>query len=84
MEAYRSSLTIVERMTGVIMSPSATLREFLKAARPSSAATATSFAELTAIAESSLYSIDEPKEIIVARAEELADIIREDPQHGNP
>jgi hypothetical protein len=66
------------------MAPSATLREFLKTARLPSPATAAPFAELTAIAESSLYSAGDPPDAIAARAEELVDIIKEELRRGHP
>lgn len=78
LSAYRSGLMAVEKITGIIMAPSATLREFLKTARLPSPATAAPFAELTAIAESSLYSDNDPPDVIAARAEELVDIIKEE------
>jgi hypothetical protein len=84
LSAYRSGLTAVEKITGMIMAPSATLREFLKTARLPSPATAAPFAELTAIAESSLYSAGDPPDVIAARAEELVDIIKEELHRGHP
>ncbi len=84
LSAYRSGLAAVEYITGIIMTPSATLREFLKTARLPSPSAAARFAELTAITESSLYAAGDPPDIIADRAEELVDIIKEDLHHGNP
>jgi hypothetical protein len=84
LSAYRSGLTAVEKISGIIMAPSATLREFLKTARLPSPDTAARFAELTAIAESSLYAAGDPPDVIAARAEKLVAIIKEDLHRGNP
>jgi hypothetical protein len=84
LSAYLSGLTIIEKITGIIIAPSATLREFLKTSRPLSPAAAAQFAELTAIAESSLYSAVDPPDIIAARAEELADILKEELRREHP
>ena len=80
LSAYRSGLAAVEIISGVIMSPSATLREFLRTARLPSPAAAAPFAELTGIAESTLYSAGDPPDIIAARAEALVNIINEELQ----
>ncbi|HJX13602.1 MAG TPA: DUF4129 domain-containing protein [Dehalococcoidales bacterium] len=79
--AYRRALEVVERITGAIMAPSHTLREFLETASLPTAITRT-FAELTAIAESALYSASGAGREEAARAEELADTIREERHRG--
>jgi len=76
--AYRSSLGIVQKVTGVKMSPDTTLREFLEAAIPRLPTAGKPFTELTEIAESALYSGREPDESTAARAELLATTIREE------
>ena len=84
LEAYRSGLLAVEKITGRIMAPQATLREFLKTAPLPSPAAFERFAELTAIAENTLYAPGNPRQDTAARAEELAGTIREDLDHGTP
>ncbi|MFH1647006.1 MAG: DUF4129 domain-containing protein, partial [Chloroflexota bacterium] len=79
--AYRRALEVVERVTGVIMAPGNTLREFLETASLPPAITRT-FADLTAIAESALYSASGARREEAARAEGLADTIREERHRG--
>jgi hypothetical protein len=82
LSAYRNGLAVIEKITGIMMGPDTTLREFLKKVSLPSATATERFAELTAIAESSLYSAFDPHQEIVARAEELADTIREELRYG--
>jgi hypothetical protein len=78
LSAYHNGLAAAEAITGIIMTPSTTLREFMKQAPFSSPNTAARFTELTTIAESSLYSSDNPPDFVATRAEELAESIREE------
>jgi hypothetical protein len=82
--AYRSGLAAVEKFTGRIMAPGITLREFLKIATLPSMVAAEQFAELTSIAESTLYSTRSPCKDTAVRAEKLADTIGEELHHGTP
>jgi len=84
LSAYRSVLAIVEKISGVIMSPDITLREFLKIAQLPSPTTTDRFAELTAIAESTLYSAYSPQKDTATRAAELATNIKEELRSGTP
>jgi hypothetical protein len=84
LSAYRSGLSVVEKITGIIMAPHITLREFLKMANLPSPTVTERFTELTAITESTLYSAQEPPKDTVARAEELAATIKEELRSGNP
>jgi archaellum component FlaC len=82
--AYRNVLTTIEKLTGTIMPPHLTLREFLQVTRLPSSTVAERFVELTAITENALYSTREPPEDAVARAEKLATAIKEELLHGTP
>ena len=84
LSAYRSGLAAVERITGVIMAPDSTLREFLTIARMPSPPARERFAELTAITESTLYSVQSPQQETATRAEELATNIKEELHSGTP
>ncbi len=81
---YRSVLAIVERFSGVIMSPDITLREFLNTASLPSPTATDHFAELTDITESTLYSARSPQKDTAARAKELALNIKEELGYGTP
>ena len=76
--AYRSVITAVEKITGVIMSPDITMREFLKMAHLPSPAATDRFTELTSITETTLYSAYSPRKDTAARAQELAVNIKEE------
>ena len=84
LSAYRSVLATVEKISGVIMSPDITLREFLKTANLPSPTTTDRFSELTAITESTLYSARSPQKTTATRAEELAANIKEELRSGTP
>jgi len=84
LSTYRSVITVIEKISGVIMSPDITLREFLKIASLPSPTATNRFAELTAIAESALYSAYRPRKDTAARAEELAANIKEELHSGTP
>jgi hypothetical protein len=76
--AYQGVLAAVEKITGVIMSPDITLREFLKITRLPSPLATDRFTELTSITEAVLYSAYSPHKDTVARARELAANIKEE------
>lgn len=82
LSAYRSVIAAVEKINGVIMSPDVTLREFLKIAQLRSPTANALFAELTTIAETTLYSAYSPQQDTAARAEELAANIKEELRSG--
>jgi len=82
LSAYRDGLEAVEKLTGVGMAPHITLREFLKMVALLPPTTTGQFAELTAIAESALYSAHSPREDIATRAESLATNIKEELRRG--
>lgn len=83
LSAYRSALEAVEKLSGAGMAPNVTLREYLKATMLSPA-NAERFAELTVIAEITLYAARSPGEGTAARAEALAATIEEEPRRGTP
>src|SRR4030042_797616 len=82
--AYRAVLSIIEKVTGVIMAPHVTLREFPRMINLSSPDAAEGFAELTTITETALYSPRESPEKTSARAEKLAAAIKEELSNGTP
>jgi hypothetical protein len=82
--AYRSGLAIIEKITGIVMAPHITMREFLKMTPLPSPNVSECFAELTAITEIALYSSREPPQETVTRAEKLAATIAEEAGVGNP
>ncbi|MCK4273610.1 MAG: hypothetical protein KAW90_01865, partial [Dehalococcoidales bacterium] len=82
LSAYRSVLATVEKISGVIMSPDITLREFLKTAQLPSPTATDRFAELTTITESTLYSAYSPQQDTAAKAAELATNIKEELRSG--
>jgi len=84
LSAYRDGLEAVEKLTGVGMAPHITLREFLKMVALLPPTATGQFAELTAIAESALYSAHSPREDIATRAESLATNIKEELRSGTP
>lgn len=84
LSTYRSVLAVVEKFSGVIMSPDTTLREFLTTASLPSPIAAAHFAELTDITENALYSARSPKKDTAARAEKLAFNINEELGYGTP
>jgi hypothetical protein len=81
MAAYRSGQAAVARITGCIMGPDTTLREFLGAA-PLPPEVRDRFARLTRITENTLYSPQAPRRAAAVRAEKLAQNIREDLNRG--
>lgn len=80
--AYQSTLAIVEKITGVIMSPDVTLREFLEMLRLPSQTVSDNFTELTAMTETTLYSTSRPGKDTASRAHELAVNIKEELSGG--
>ena len=82
LSAYRDGLEAVEKLTGVGMAPHITLREFLKTVALLPPTATGQFAELTAIAESALYSAHNPRDDMATRAESLASNIKEELRSG--
>jgi len=80
--AYQGTLAIVEKITGVIMSPDITLREFLGILRLPSQTASDKFTELTAMTETALYSASRPGKDTASRAHELAVNIKEELSGG--
>lgn len=80
--AYRDGLEVAARITGAAMAPDITLREFMAMARLPSPAANSQFAELTLLAEGTLYSASLPQEGTAQRAEQLATAMREELNHG--
>jgi len=76
--AYRGVIAAIEKITGVIMSPDITLREFLKMAQLPSPAASDRFTELTSITETTLYSAYIPRKDTATRARRLAANIKEE------
>ncbi len=82
LSAYLNGLEVVEKVTGVSMTPHTTLREFLKTTTPRLPSAIKSFTELTTIAEIALYSAHGLDEDTAARAEQLTAIIKEELHSG--
>ena len=80
--AYLNVLGTVEEATGIPTAPHITLREFLNAATPRLPAAVKSFTELTLMAETALYSVQELDENTTTRAEQLAGTIKEELHSG--
>ena len=80
--AYRGGLEAVEKISGISMTPRITLREFLKMATLLLPTNIKQFAELTSIAEITLYSDCSPHEDTATQAEHLAATIREELHRG--
>ncbi len=78
LSAYRGVTAAIEKITGVIMSPDITLREFLKMACLPSPAATDRFTELTSITETTLYSAYSPLKDTATRAQRLAVNIKEE------
>ncbi len=84
LSAYQGGLEAVEKVTGVGMVPNFTLREFLKMATLLPPAPTGQFAELTTIAEITLYSAYSLREDTATRAEQLAATIKKELSNGTP
>ncbi len=84
LSAYRSGLETVEKIIGVGMAPNITMREFLKMATLLLPGAIKQFAELTTIAEITLYSARSPREDTAIRAEQLTDNIEGELHSGTP
>ncbi|MFC2067071.1 DUF4129 domain-containing protein [Chloroflexota bacterium] len=82
LSAYRNGLQAVEKITGIPMAPHSTLREFLEMVTPMSPAAIRPFAELTTIAEGTLYSAHRPYKDIATRAEQLVATIKKELYSG--
>lgn len=80
--AYGSGLRAVEKATGIPMAPHTTLREFLNATSPKLPTAIKPFTELTALAETALYSTHELDEHTATSAELLAATIRKELHRG--
>ena len=78
LSAYLNGLETVEEVTGIPMAPHITLREFLNTTIPRLPAATKSFTELTLMAETALYSVQELDENTATRAERLVGIIKEE------
>jgi len=78
LSAYLNGLGVVEKVTGIPMSPHTTLREFLNAAAPQLPTAIKPFVELTLIAENALYSAHKLDESTAAKAEQLVATIKEE------
>jgi len=70
--AYARGLEAIQNISGIPMTPHATLREFLKAATPLSPTASKPFTALTELAELALYSAHRLEGSVAARAEQLA------------
>jgi hypothetical protein len=82
LSAYRGGLDAIAKITGVGMAPNVTLREFLKMTTLLSPSTIGQFAELTAIAETALYSTRILHKDMATKAERLSATIKEELRRG--
>jgi len=82
LSAYRDGLGIVMKITGILIAPHTTLREFLNTAATQLPTALKPFTELTLTAENALYSDRELDESTATKAEQLAAIIKEELYRG--
>lgn len=78
LSAYRDGIGIVMKVTGILIAPHTTLREFLNTAATQIPAALKPFTELTLTAENALYSDQELDESTATEAEQLVAIIKEE------
>ncbi len=76
--AYYSALRAIEKRTGAVLTEPTTLREFLTAIAPQLPAGVQAFAELTSLAEFTLYSNRAAGDDTALRAGKLAETIEEE------
>ena len=81
--AYRAGLLIIEKITGVRMTPDITLREFLAMAAKLLPRITWQLTELTAMAENALYSNQKPPEEMANIAEYISDDIKKELRGGD-
>lgn len=82
LSAYSNGLKVVERATSIPMMPDTTLMEFVNATSTRLANARQPFNELTIITQTTLYSAHKLDKNTAARAERLADIIKEELNGG--
>lgn len=80
--AYRAGLAVIERISGLRMTPENTLREFLVKATRLFPILARPLTELTALAERALYANRQPSQQSAAAAARLTDDIKEEMRRG--
>jgi tetratricopeptide (TPR) repeat protein len=80
--AYQAILVIIEKITGVRMTPEKTLREFLAAVTKLLPGITRQLTELTVMAESALYSDHKPSRETASTAEDITDAIKKELQGG--
>jgi hypothetical protein len=78
--AYVKALQTVQRATSISLAPQMTLREFLQATKPKLNGAADSFADLTFMAERTLYSLYMPTENDAEKADDLTLNIQRKPK----
>ena len=78
LSSYFSAVEEIGNLTGVVLSETMTLREFLKVTTPKIATSARPFTKLTALAELALYSTRQLNAETASRAEKQASAIREE------
>ena len=81
--AYRAGLAIIEKITGVRMTPDITLREFLAMATRLLPRITWQLTELTGMAENALYSNRKPPEETASIAEYISDDIKKELRGGD-
>jgi hypothetical protein len=82
LSAYWGGLEAIEKMCGTPMAPHITLREFLRMIKALMPKITGQFTELTTIAENALYSGYRQHKDTAAAAEQLAEDIKEELDHG--
>ncbi len=80
--AYRAGLVIIEKITGVRMTPDITLREFLAMVTKLLPRITRQLTELTVMAESALYSNQNPPRKTANTAEQITDDIKKELRRG--
>jgi|GEM_PF-895183 len=81
--AYRTGLLIIEKITGVRMTPDITLREFLAMVTKLLPRITRQLTELTVMAESALYSNQNPPGKTANTAEQITDDIKKELYRGD-
>jgi hypothetical protein len=80
--AYRAILVIIERITGVRMTPEKTLREFLAAVTKLLPGITPQLTELTVMTETALYSDHKPSRETASTAEDITEDIKKELESG--
>jgi hypothetical protein len=81
--SYRAMVEVIERITGVLITPDSTLREFLSKITKILPGITKQLTELTEMAESALYSNQKPPRERADTAEQITEDIKRELNRGN-